>query len=717
VTVRRIWILPAVILFFAFVFLFKKDDDKLRLKAQTGGSCPQQYMTNANGDPILDSCDSCCDDACSDALFYGPCLYACMQGNFWWGTTSQCCACCGNPGSCSSGGVTGGSGGSGGDGGSSAVSSAGQSSSADPECAQDSDCGDLTPLRTICGPDGTGSCSYKECPPPVACVNGQCRNTACIIGQRPDIPCACPASSSSSSVASSTSSSHPSCTTDAQCHVETACSRCEVVMNTATCTNTCDQYFCKDGECTAGYESVSCAGNPLCTASSHPSSRPPSSASSSVKACSTDTDCGGGLVCTTGCRPTGNGCTQACKNTPAVCQNNVCVYGQGDGLLKEYQCDPSACIGSSSSSRSGDSSRSSVSSQSQGSQSSNGSNGSNSSNTSNTSNTSQNSSASNSTSAASSAVSISSNRSQGSQSSNGSNGSNGSNSSKTSQNSSGSNGSNGSGGSQGSSRSSRSSSSSSSIILVGGQCNGTECRNGGDVFCAGQNKTCLLTSALPCITCIGGTSSASVGSSLSRSSASSVQIVLTFDSSASSLPVIFLDTSSDSSRAFSSQRSGSLPTDVVVFLGETCTADAQCITNLCVNHLCDVCARDADCASGLCRNGICLNAGLPLGAACNEDRQCVSGHCINGLCAPADHTAPTQTLPATVIELPFMTDVQKPFSENQEPYADGWIDWDDGTDGSAITKGDIPSTPSTGPAALGVMLAGAAAGWLYRRRK
>jgi LPXTG-motif cell wall-anchored protein len=136
-----------------------------------------------------------------------------------------------------------------------------------------------------------------------------------------------------------------------------------------------------------------------------------------------------------------------------------------------------------------------------------------------------------------------------------------------------------------------------------------------------------------------------------------------------------------------------------------------------VNHLCDVCARDADCASGLCRNGICLNAGLPLGAACNEDRQCVSGHCINGLCAPADHTAPTQTLPATVIELPFMTDVQKPFSENQEPYADGWIDWDDGTDGSAITKGDIPSTPSTGPAALGVMLAGAAAGWLYRRRK
>ena len=41
------------------------------------------------------------------------------------------------------------------------------------------------------------------------------------------------------------------------------------------------------------------------------------------------------------------------------------------------------------------------------------------------------------------------------------------------------------------------------VEQVVGECDGTECSNGGDAFCAASNQECSLTDKSPCITCIG----------------------------------------------------------------------------------------------------------------------------------------------------------------------------------------------------------------------
>jgi hypothetical protein len=221
----------------------------------------------------------------------------------------------------------------------------------------------------------------------------------------------------------------------------------------------------------------------------------------------------------------------------------------------------------------------------------------------------------------------------------------------------------------------------------------------------------VLTLQFPCLTCLNLSSASSTSS---KASSSSQSIVLVFDASSSSVTSLYI---ASSSTGLSSSRA-SLPPDVLAFLDEPCTGDLQCITGLCRNNLCTACVKDGDCASGLCRGGICLQTDLPNGAACSEDAQCLSGLCFNHVCTdrsalPADVvidpvtgqpllTSPDETLPATVIELPFISD------------AGGRADT--GLTADIVTK-DIPATPSTGPAALAVMLAGGAAGWVYRRRR
>jgi Cys-rich repeat protein len=118
------------------------------------------------------------------------------------------------------------------------------------------------------------------------------------------------------------------------------------------------------------------------------------------------------------------------------------------------------------------------------------------------------------------------------------------------------------------------------------------------------------------------------------------------------------------------------------------------VTNLCLNNICVPCLQNSDCQSGICKNGICTNNAV-LAETTTDPSQDLSNPSL-------DPTANNQTLPAQVIELPFGTSIDE----------HGNIIAQDGT----VLSSGAPTTPSTGPAALAVMLAGGAAGLLYRRR-
>jgi cysteine-rich repeat protein len=157
-----------------------------------------------------------------------------------------------------------------------------------------------------------------------------------------------------------------------------------------------------------------------------------------------------------------------------------------------------------------------------------------------------------------------------------------------------------------------------------------------------------------------------------------------------------------------------------------CDSSSRCVLNQCLtlSQLAEVppfCGNARIDPGEACDEGV-MNTDAP-NAACRPNcqpgrcgdaildtplEQCDDGNTFaNDGCSPSclpERTAPfTGTLTAQVIELPFTE------NEDQEPTV---------IDGS-ITKdpGSVPSTPDTGPAALAIMIAGGAAGLLYRRKK
>lgn len=84
------------------------------------------------------------------------------------------------------------------------------------------------------------------------------------------------------------------------------------------------------------------------------------------------------------------------------------------------------------------------------------------------------------------------------------------------------------------------------------------------------------------------------------------------------------------------------------------------------------CAGNTQCASGICQSGAC--EGMPPGASCITGAQCVSGSCNSGACSPTE------------------------------------------TQVANLTGGHAPAG-ETGPAAVAVMGAGAAAGWAWMKRR
>jgi cysteine-rich repeat protein len=186
----------------------------------------------------------------------------------------------------------------------------------------------------------------------------------------------------------------------------------------------------------------------------------------------------------------------------------------------------------------------------------------------------------------------------------------------------------------------------------------------------------------------------------------------------------------NSSRSFYGFNSSHTTKDISCTSDTDCGPNARCILNRCLTvtdiaqlppfcgnaridtgEQCDTGSANADTPNAYCRTdctlGRCGDSILdtPL-ETCDDgntfDNDGCSSSCI------LERTSPG-TLPAQVVELPFSDDMQG-------TTADG------STAGSSdhTTKGDlgtVPSTPDTGPAALAIMLAGGAAGWLYRKRK
>ena len=166
---------------------------------------------------------------------------------------------------------------------------------------------------------------------------------------------------------------------------------------------------------------------------------------------------------------------------------------------------------------------------------------------------------------------------------------------------------------------------------------------------------------------------------------------------------------------------------------QACSEDRECESNRCFNHICTACTDDDQCASRLCQDGkcadLCGNGTPDAGEECDLDgqnndfipdrcrmdcrnpwcgdavadrsEQCDDGNGVSGdgcdrLCRIEVRTV-TIDLPGA----PFTADLT---GQNRLPRVD------------TIARSRAPAG-STGPAAIAVMAAGAAAGWAWVRRR
>jgi cysteine-rich repeat protein len=188
-------------------------------------------------------------------------------------------------------------------------------------------------------------------------------------------------------------------------------------------------------------------------------------------------------------------------------------------------------------------------------------------------------------------------------------------------------------------------------------------------------------------------------------------------------------TGNTSSNAFNFSSSGFAGEDACLTDAD-CTPGFRCILNHCLSpvqlaQLPDFCGNARIDAGEICDNG--ADNSTAQNAYCRPDctlgrcgdaildtplELCDDGNMIDGDGCSAqcqvERGAPTTTLPGQVIELPFGDDGGQ---------GSGIGDTSGGSGTKDPSGSGVPSTPNTGPAALAIMIAGGAAGWLYRRKK
>lgn len=238
-------------------------------------------------------------------------------------------------------------------------------------------------------------------------------------------------------------------------------------------------------------------------------------------------------------------------------------------------------------------------------------------------------------------------------------------------------------------------SSSSQASLEPITCTRRECDEGGSQFCALSGRTCGLLDADPCFVCI--------------------------DEASSSEPT--LDVSSEDSQSSVTPMDCQSDAD--------CSNQNRCIDGLCLNRVqiaklppycgnarldegeqCDDGSGNSDAPNAICRENCML-------ARCGDRipdtplETCDDGNLLNGDGCSAEcrlERAAPETLPAQVIQLPFTP------AHTQGSVTGGSYEVVDGS--STVTGGGRPpNNAGTGPAALIIMISGAAAGFAWMRRK
>jgi cysteine-rich repeat protein len=216
---------------------------------------------------------------------------------------------------------------------------------------------------------------------------------------------------------------------------------------------------------------------------------------------------------------------------------------------------------------------------------------------------------------------------------------------------------------------------------IGSQCDGSECALGGNAFCGSQGQTCVSSPDLPCIKCVASFT---------------VEEPVLVTQEPDPVPTIVL--APDSSSSPSSSPSSSSPScgNGITEPPEAC--DLSYLNSNTPNAPCRL-----DCTAGRCGDFIVDSVREECDDGNTDSNDGCSAFCMK-------NNDPSLTLPAVVIELPFMSDVQ---TSSTAPQAG--ISASNGFS-TSVTHAGAPSTPSTGPAALAIMIAGGAAGWMYRRR-
>lgn len=259
------------------------------------------------------------------------------------------------------------------------------------------------------------------------------------------------------------------------------------------------------------------------------------------------------------------------------------------------------------------------------------------------------------------------------------------------------------------------SSSSADAERFGGDCMGTECSLGGDAFCALDGKLCTDIPLFPCVRCEGALAT----SSLSAASSSRMP-----------LPPFISKYSAHSYRLEYGSSSSACHTKRDCPAGNRCV-DGRCLTAYQITLLPSYCGNAREDTGETCDNGA-ENSDLP-NAKCR--RNCTPGRCGDGIldtplelcddgnqvpgdgCSPSCHlerqaAEPQETLPASVTDLPFSPGagsiVVVPFV-SVSPATSAYV--------VAPPSPQPPATADTGPAAILVMISGAAAGWAWMRKR
>ncbi len=249
-------------------------------------------------------------------------------------------------------------------------------------------------------------------------------------------------------------------------------------------------------------------------------------------------------------------------------------------------------------------------------------------------------------------------------------------------------------------------------------CTGTECSLGGDAVCQYQNQSCVPDQANPaCFRCdtivsIVPSSEAPLtcsGQECAMGGASLCALENKICSTLKNDPC-FVCTSPAAPSSLAP--SSAIPGLTLAFLNEQCSFNSDCITGLCRNNICVPCTNDNQCSSGLCRNGMCTTVEVLPNEASVPPLAAAPGK--NPSLALSDD--PSGVLPASTIELPFTTSNQMADGRYQGTVMINSDGQRIAANGQSVLP-SAPSTPDTGPAALVVMLAGAAAGYAFRRRK